>query len=105
MEETNYSRAIIVGHEAGTKTPEEPPAFPAEEYEKSGASIPAVEQAEASVPMAKKQKTYFEKLKLWQSTDAHKPNHLGSMVARPLIFLTFPVIFYAGFSYGSNLVW
>lgn len=24
---------------------------------------------------------------------------------RPLIFLTFPVIFYAGFSYGSNLVW
>ena len=24
---------------------------------------------------------------------------------RPLVFLTFPVIFYAGFSYGSNLVW
>lgn len=24
---------------------------------------------------------------------------------RPLIFLSFPVIFYAGFSYGSNLVW
>ena len=27
------------------------------------------------------------------------------MVLRPLIFLSFPVIFYAGFSYGSNLVW
>lgn len=26
-------------------------------------------------------------------------------MTRPLIFLTFPVIFYAGFSYGSNLVW
>ena len=27
------------------------------------------------------------------------------MIHRPLIYLTFPVIAYAGFSYGSNLVW
>lgn len=27
------------------------------------------------------------------------------MVLRPLIFLTFPVIAYSGFSYGSNIVW
>ena len=27
------------------------------------------------------------------------------MIKRPLLFATFPVIFYAGFSYGSNLVW
>jgi hypothetical protein len=27
------------------------------------------------------------------------------MVVRPLIFLTFLVIFYAGFSYGSNVIW
>lgn len=27
------------------------------------------------------------------------------MMTRPLIFTTFPVILYAGFSYGSNLIW
>lgn len=27
------------------------------------------------------------------------------MVARPLIFLLFPIIAYSGFCYGSNLVW
>jgi len=27
------------------------------------------------------------------------------MMLRPLIFLTFSVIFYAGFFYSSNLIW
>jgi len=27
------------------------------------------------------------------------------MMQRPLLFLSFPVIAYAGFSYGSNLIW
>lgn len=30
---------------------------------------------------------------------------MKGMILRPLIFLSFPVISYAGFSYGSNLVW
>lgn len=50
-------------------------------------------------------KTYFDKLKLFQKADLQKPNELKGMMTRPLIFATFPVIFYAGFSYGSNLVW
>ncbi|MCJ1302401.1 hypothetical protein MMC08_005204 [Hypocenomyce scalaris] len=50
-------------------------------------------------------KTYLQKLVLFRNPDLHQPNRLGGMVLRPLIFLSFPVIFYAGFSYGSSLVW
>lgn len=42
---------------------------------------------------------------MFDTKSLHKPNRLLEMAYRPLIFLTFPVIFYAGFSYGSNLVW
>jgi hypothetical protein len=47
-------------------------------------------------------KTYLQKLKL---LDKPRPFRVPRMMVRPLIFLTFPVIAYAGFSYGSNLIW
>ena len=74
--------------------------------EKQPAS-PDVESADEPVQRAPatKRKTYLDKIKIFQSADIHKANNLVGMVSRPLIFLTFPVIFYAGFSYGSNLVW
>lgn len=50
-------------------------------------------------------KTYWDKIKLFQSIDLKKPNRLLGMATRPLIFLSFPCIFYAGFCYGSSLVW
>lgn len=50
-------------------------------------------------------KSYPQRLKIFERTSLRKPNRLQEMAIRPLIFLTFPVIFYAGFSYGSNLVW
>ncbi|KAL9576559.1 MAG: hypothetical protein Q9203_007720 [Teloschistes exilis] len=49
--------------------------------------------------------SYPQKLKLFDRKLLDRPNRLKGMVVRPLIFLTFPVIFYSGFSYGSNLVW
>ena len=52
-----------------------------------------------------KGKTFFDKLKLFDKQELQYPNRLKEMVLRPLIFLSFPVISYAGFSYGSNLVW
>ena len=52
-----------------------------------------------------KGKTFFEKLKLFDKQELQYPNRLKEMALRPLIFLSFPVISYAGFSYGSNLVW
>jgi len=57
--------------------------------------------AAATIP----RKTYLDKLKLFQRADLQKSNGLAGIVWRPLVFLTFPVIFYAGFCYGSNLVW
>ena len=109
MEETNYSRAVIVGHEAAEdsdKTSQGSQELPAKGDEKSGAGIPAdVEQSEPLPSSHMKTKTYLDKIKLVRSADLRKQNHLAGMVARPVIFLTFPVIFYAGFSYGSNLVW
>jgi hypothetical protein len=47
----------------------------------------------------------MDKIKLIRTEDLKKDNHILGMMWRPLVFLTFPVIFYAGFSYGSNLVW
>lgn len=52
-----------------------------------------------------KRKTYLDKIKPFAAGTFSRPNRIAGMVMRPLIFLTFPVIFYAGFCYGSNLVW
>jgi hypothetical protein len=105
MEETNYSRSIILEHENepdATVTP----ASESEHGDEKKVSTEADVEPElvSSVPYGK-QKTYFDKIKLLRTYDLKKPNHLLSMVKRPLVFLSFPVIFYAGFSYGSNLVW
>lgn len=105
MEETNYSRHVLNGHEL---TPEDSsaPSTPPRLDEKLGSNSPEVEALEPQFRSTHtKQKTYLDKIKLFQSADLNKPNHLVGMVTRPLIFLTFPVIAYAGFSYGSNLVW
>lgn len=106
MEETNYSRSVIIGHEnepdIATSAPE--PTADVEKTQKTVQSSEAV-SASPSREAPRKQKSYLDKLKLWRTADLHKSNHLSGMAARPLIFLTFPVIAYAGFSYGSNLVW
>lgn len=105
MEETNYSRQIILTHENDPQPAEFSSCGTPSEHEKKIIPTEDVEPAESSPAPLKNQKTYFDKIKLWQSADLHKQNHLVGMVIRPLLFLSFPVIFYAGFSYGSNLVW
>ena len=105
MEETNYSRSIILAHENEPDTTITPASESEQGDEKKALSEPDVEPAEISAATYATQKTYFDKIKLLRTSDLKKPNHLLGMVTRPLIFLSFPVIFYAGFSYGSNLVW
>ena len=87
-----------------TGTPASVPS-PTAGDEKQAAVEADMETAQSTSPPVWKRKSYLDKLKIWQSSDINKPNHLVGMVSRPLIFLTFPVIAYAGFSYGSNLVW
>ncbi|KAK4542452.1 hypothetical protein LTR36_006704 [Oleoguttula mirabilis] len=104
MEETNYSRPAIIGHENEPEVSASASML-TDADEKKLPRSPNVEPAEPLPETVYSRKTYFDKIKLWQAADLRKPNHLPGMVARPLIFLTFPVIAYAGFSYGSNLVW
>ena len=104
MEETNYSRGVILSHENEPEVADitESPVD-SDDEKKTKANVNDEPMGSAATPI--KQKTYLDKIKLWQKADTEKPNHLVGMVMRPLIFLTFPVISYAGFSYGSNLVW
>ncbi|KAF2474854.1 MFS general substrate transporter [Lindgomyces ingoldianus] len=100
MEETNYVRhtAGIPASTPGVIAPAEP-ANPEK-------CTPTEASVNFSPPLTSyKRKTYLDKIKLFQAADLQNPNELKGMVCRPLIFLTFPVIFYSGFSYGSNLVW
>jgi len=80
-----------------------------EENAKGGAITPDYEKghrvstAQSSTPSFRK-KTYFQKLKLF-TVIPEKPNELIAHIYRPLLLLRFPVIFWCGFQYGSNLMW
>ncbi|KAF2162822.1 hypothetical protein M409DRAFT_68819 [Zasmidium cellare ATCC 36951] len=95
MEETNYSRRMLVGREVGGGRDGEKDGGG-----KDGPSASAVEEDVRSEHLSKGT-TYLDKIKLWRTRD----NRLLGMASRPLIFLTFPVVAYAGFSYGANLIW
>lgn len=98
MEETNYSRKTVSYSDV-----EKTPHLAQTENLNGGRTLqPKVDPDSPHVPYPKR---YPQKLKLFDSKLLDRPNRLKGMVLRPLIFLTFPVIFYSGFSYGSNLVW
>jgi hypothetical protein len=99
MEETNYVR-----HTVGT-SPSTPVSMNPSETADPEKETPLESSAVSSRSPSYKCKTYLDKIKLFQKSDLQKPNQLVGMMTRPLKFATFPVIFYAGFSYGSNLVW
>lgn len=104
MEETNYDRLPIEAIEPTTA--ETDPASDSTDPEKSiaasvtGAGTPTVHSTEEGIVYTPK--TYLQKLKVW---DKKRPFNLFRMMTRPLIFLSFPVIVYAGFTYGCNLIW
>lgn len=52
-----------------------------------------------------KRKTYLDRIKIFQFKKFPKPKPLVSMVIRPLVFLTFPVIAYSGFCVGCYQMW
>ncbi|KAI5207719.1 MFS general substrate transporter [Aureobasidium subglaciale] len=106
MEETNYSRHSIIGVAPTIDAQPEQTASTSKAGEKAVRPVDLDAALEDGSPVRSfKRKTYLDKIKLWQKSDLQKDNHIVGMTRRPLIFLTFPVIFYAGFSYGSNLIW
>ena len=104
MEETNYKRSTvgIVESFSGTQTPAD-----ATEQEKETEKGPVV-SGEAQSPSIESgtiqygsKKTFLQKLSLWQ------PSPGRNVLTRAILslkYLGWPVIFYAGFSYGSYLV-
>jgi len=81
-----------------------------EEYVKTdGAATPDEEKATPVTTVSSpgrtyRKKTYLQKLNLF-TVIPEKPNELLAHVYRPLLLLRFPIIFWCGFQYGSNLMW
>ena len=95
LEETNYSRKTT-GIVADFDTPPSEPTVE-KDTEKNPAAVLPVPKTSYRPP-----KTFAQKLKVW------KPQPGQPMVARAvrsLSYLTWPLIFYSGFSYGSYLIW
>ena len=112
MEETNFHRQVLdketskMNTNMGLKTYDlEADANSSEENNTEMKADEAVSEIAAEADQVYRKKSYFDKLKLFDKQTLLYPNRLKGMVLRPLVFLSFPVIFYAGFSYGSNLIW
>jgi hypothetical protein len=108
MEETNYDRAPLEMVETpaetpGTVTPKEEPLSTSSDPEKTAAIENAGSDINAGTGITQyTPKTYIQKLSL---LDKKRPFHLFRMMIRPLLFFSLPSVVYAGFSYGSNLIW
>lgn len=102
LEETNYRRSTVgvVETTSGSQTPTSPATD-----EKSTEKVPEVANVPAVVETGTiafgTKKTYLQKLSLWQPSPGEA---MIPRAIRSLRYLGWPVIFYAGFSYGSYLV-
>ncbi|KIX10420.1 uncharacterized protein Z518_01502 [Rhinocladiella mackenziei CBS 650.93] len=98
MEETNYTRKTT-GIVADIESPP-PESVTDTEQEKN----PTVRQSNNVEPgeISKAPKTLAQKLSVWQP---HPGQSMIKRAIRSLKYLGWPVIFYAGFSYGSYLIW
>src|SRR5271170_4495639 len=100
FEETMYYRGNMVENLAAQEEfvhKVDGSATPDEEKASQVSTVPSPQQY-------RKKKTYLQKLKLF-TVIPEKPNELLAHIYRPLLLLRFPVIFWCGFQYGSNLMW
>ncbi|KAH6680435.1 putative MFS transporter [Halenospora varia] len=98
MEETNYVRKTVGVVEDSTTTSSA--ASPRISDEKKGA--PETEDPEIGTAQIFPKKCYLQKLAL---KDKPKPNLMFYRSLLTMRFISWPVVFYAGFSYGSYLIW
>ncbi|TVY68558.1 putative MFS-type transporter [Fusarium oxysporum f. sp. cubense] len=103
MEETNYNRATRHADllQISSSRPSDENNGKAEEKAAEGGRAEVREADEVNVQYAKP-RTFLQKMSLWQPTPSQSmARHAG----RSLQYLGWPVIFFAGFSYGSYLIW
>lgn len=113
MEETNYHRKVLAGNEM-KKNESVGPVIQESDLRDDAVQkhnmdtelhVSTITNEEGRPDNVPRRKSFYHKLKVFDKQELRYPNRLKDMILRPLIFLSFPVIFYAGFSYGSNLVW
>lgn len=100
MEETNYNRVYTVN-----VPPTQSPATGTSIDEKKDVTAEAAASSPTVVGNGEiyaAPKTYLQKLSIWQPLPGQS---MLQRVIRILRFFSWPVIFYAGFSYGSYLIW
>ncbi|CBY01498.1 similar to MFS transporter [Plenodomus lingam JN3] len=102
LEETNYARSfpeITPGIASVLKGPS--PKTP-QDLEKAGPRVTSTAQSVVSDTIGTSAKSFVQKLSIWQPCPGQS---MLIHAKRSLKYLSWPVIFYSGFSYGSYLIW
>lgn len=102
MEETNYVRMTAGIVEDTDSPPPEHAVGPDAEKNPTLANAGFTRASTEDGIVHPTPKTYVQKLSLWHPTPGDNMLHRA---IRSLKYLGWPVIFYAGFSYGSYLIW
>ena len=97
MEETNYTRKIE-GIAITSYSSQTDPSKVVDQEKTDATTSPS----NVSDDMRVSTKTFVQKLSLWQTSPGA---NVFERAKRSLMYLSWPVIFYAGFSYGSYLIW
>ncbi|KAF5255644.1 hypothetical protein FOXYS1_13935 [Fusarium oxysporum] len=100
MQETNYNRTKIETDQA--QSIDYRAEQPNEEKEGTTAAGPPRAEMVSTIDAILTPKSFTQKLSAWQSLPGPSTPHHS---ARILKLLSWPVVFHAGFSYGSYLVW
>jgi hypothetical protein len=109
MEETNYHRKPLLAVEPDEALPDEQVSANTESGLEASADpekTPTVQSkagqdvSEGTVHVYQK-KSFLQKMALLRKEDLQKKNQLKGMLLRPLIFFSFPVVFFSGFMYGA----
>lgn len=103
MEETNYDRKVVRPAEESPVQTEAP--LQSDDLEKKpvdSASSPETRSLENGHVGTYATKTYLQKLSL---KDKPRPQRMLYRILLSFRLLSWPVVFYAGFSYGSYLIW
>lgn len=98
MEETNYDRKSVGVVENITASKGATESFSADP--ETAAHLSSEAMSTERRPRYKK--TFLQKLSL---RDAPRPQLMIHRIKQQLAFVFWPVVFYAGFAYGSNLIW
>ncbi|KAF2872796.1 putative MFS transporter [Massariosphaeria phaeospora] len=98
MEETNYNRKTSGIVTISSSTTSEATGKVGDEEKTRSVSPGSVVDGDSTA----KTKTFAQKLSVWQPTPGQ---NIPQRAIRSLKYLGWPCIFYAGFSYGSYLIW